>query len=560
MFFNNLLKSGWLHALFIAVIAYPLGVLIQKFVASYTDSNLLVYTFLLVLSSSITLLLMAGPGELANKTVRRPETWIYGFMQIVTIFLGILVMKYITATEGVALGLMTGVFTLVLSAMFLHQSLGKLEILGALIIISGFVIVINNTGLPTELNIIVVFLIMLRGFSQGCQKIITEIHKTNRKAVSFKSQMRVTGFIMAVASFVFLLFLLLIAFIKLNNDIAVLKSFPNFEDFLDLRLYILAGISGLLVMSISKYCEFYAGKTIGAKYLTSISSIHIVIVCLIELAVSKFNLLEAPNLSGYTIIAVGIILFGNIVITLSGFIKDLNFIKSGEKQDTLANLDDNFVDEEDDFNLVKLNVSNLLALYDNDSKQLAKELDINRVILDNIANYEFGEFKLANKIAHKINKYASAHVSTKDKLTKAYNRYFLEHKSAELLKQNKEFKLYYLDLNKFKPVNDNYGHDVGDYVLTETVSRLNEVAHFINNVYRVGGDEFVLIQTSNLEKDLSDIIIKCIEQPISFKDLVLEISTSIGISISQDFESLEDMLNNADKMMFENKKSKGIER
>lgn len=353
MFFNNLIKSGWLHALFIAIISYPFGVLVQKFVASYTDSNLLVYTFFLVLTSSITLLLMAGPGELANKTIKRPETWIYGFMQIVTIFLGILVMKYITATEGVALGLMTGVFTLVLSALFLNQKIGKFEILGALIIISGFIIVINNTGLPTELNIIVVFLIALRGFSQGCQKIIAEVHKTNRKAVSFKSQIRVTGFIMAIASFVFLSFLLLIAFIKSNNDISIFKSFPNFEDFLDLRLYILSSISGLLIMSISKYCEFYASKTIGAKYLTSISSIHIVIVCLIELAVSKFNLLDAPNLSGYTIVAVILILLGNLIIALSGFIKDIKFIKKGEKQDTLANLDDNFMEDERDFKLLK---------------------------------------------------------------------------------------------------------------------------------------------------------------------------------------------------------------
>lgn len=560
MFFSNLIKSGWLHALFIAIISYPFGVLVQKFVASYTDSNLLVYTFFLVLTSSITLLLMAGPGELANKTIKRPETWIYGFMQIVTIFLGILVMKYITATEGVALGLMTGVFTLILSAVFLNQKIGKFEIIGALIIISGFIIVINHTGLPTELNIIVIFLIALRGFSQGCQKIIAEVHKTNRKAVSFKSQIRVTGFIMAVASFVFLSFLLLIAFIKLNHDISIFRSFPNFEDFLDLKLYLLSSISGLIIMSISKYCEFYAGKTIGARYLTSISSIHIVIVCLIELAVSKYNLLEAPDLSNYTLFAVGVILFGNIIIAVSGFMKDLSFIKRGAKQNTLANVDGNFIEDESEFNLVKFNLANLLNLYDFDSKKLALDADLDRVVLDNIVNYDYGEFRIENKVAKKINNFASQHVATKDKLTKAYNRYYLDHMAESLFKQNELFNLYYLDFNKFKPINDEYGHEVGDIVLAKTVAKLNNLENVNNLVFRVGGDEFVLLQVGNIEQTLEDIITKTIEIPVQYQEIPLEISTSIGRVNSGDYDNIEDMLKDADALMFEHKKSKGMSR
>lgn len=555
MFFNNLFKSGWLHALFIAVVAYPLGVLIQKFVASYTDSNILVYTFLLVLSSSIALLFMAGPGELASKTIRRPETWVYAFLQIVTIFLGILVMKYISATEGVALGLMTGVFTLLLSAMFLHQGLNKFEIIGSLIILFGFSIVINNTGLPTELNLIVVFLIALRGFSQGCQKIIAEVHKTNRKAVSFKAQIRVTGFIMAVASFVFLLFLLGMALIKHYNDVTILESFPSFNEFLDFKLFVLAGVSGLLLMSVSKYCEFYASKAIGAKYLTSISSIHIIIVCLIETLVEKFDLLEASSLSGSTFVAVGVILFGNLVITLSGFIKDLDFIKRGEKQNTLANLDGNFIEDERDFNLLKLNLDNLLTLYDKDSKKLALDLEVNRVTLDNILNYDYTEVKVENKVAKQINDFASQQVGNKDRLTKAYNRYYLEHYVGNLFKDNTLFKMYYLDLNKFKPINDTHGHDVGDYVLSKTVTKLNSLNLFKDLVFRVGGDEIVLIQIDNLEEDLSKLITSTIEKPVKYKKLSLKISTSIGCVSSAKYSNLEKMLKDADSLMFKNKNS-----
>lgn len=560
MFFKNLINSGWLHALFIAVIAYPLGAVSQKFVVSYTDSNILVYTALFMLSSAIALLFVAGPGELANKTLKRPETWIYSFLQILTLIFGLLIMRYVSATEGVALGLMTGIFTLLISTVFLNQKTNRYELLGVSVILYGFYMIIMAAQIPTEAKAFLILFILARGFSQSSQKLITEIHKTNRKAVSFKSQIRVTGFIMAVASFVFLTFLLSVAFIKSGHDISFLKPFPYFNDFMDSQVYIFAGCLGLFVVSVSKYCEFFAGKSIGAKYLTSITSLQIIFVYLLELVLARFDLLERTEIDYSVIGALALILFGNFVISMAGFIKDFHFIKKGEKQDTLANLDDNFMEEERDFKLLKLNLSNLLTLYNKDSKKLAQELEVDRITLDNIMSYDFDEQKIENKLAKKINDFASQQVGNIDKLTKAYNRYYLDHKADELLKTNNPFKLYFLDLNKFKPINDEYGHDAGDLVLATTIPRLSELEAFNDCVFRVGGDEFVLLQVNNIEEHLEDLITKTIELPVKYNDIQLQISTSIGRVHSNDYDNLESMLKDADELMFEHKKSKGVNR
>ncbi|MCP4354849.1 MAG: diguanylate cyclase [Proteobacteria bacterium] len=556
MFTQNLLKSGWLHALFMTVIAYPVGTTIQKLVMSYTDIHVLVYTGFFMLSAATALLLVAGPGELANKTLRRPETWLYAILQISSYILFLLSMKYLSATEGSALGNMGGIFILFISITFLRQKTNAYELLGGALIISGFAYVIYNVPLPIEAKSILILLVFIRMLLQGFQKIIAELHKTNRKADSFKAQMRVTGFIMAVASFMYLVFLLGIAQIKSGYDIEFLKTFPDFSDFVHFQCVVIAFLVGFFIMSVNKYCEFYAGKTIGAKYLTSITSLELLFVYLIEVVLSKFEIINPRTFDHGVLPVLILILLGNAMISASGFFMNLRSIKKGKIQDTLKNMEHNFVEEERDFGLVKLNLINLLSLYDENSKKLSEEIQIDRVILDNIVNYDLEDFKLEKKIAKTINEFASHNVALKDKLTKAYNRYYLANKVKELLKGNIEFKLYMLDLNKFKYVNDTFGHPAGDATLVETVKRLNTLIGK-KSVFRVGGDEFVLIQFDNLDEDLSDSILEKIEEPIIYENNKLEISTSIGLVQSSKYDDLDAMLAVADENMYKDKGSRG---
>ncbi|HAG52393.1 MAG TPA: hypothetical protein DCL21_01250 [Alphaproteobacteria bacterium] len=148
-------------------------------------------------------------------------------------------------------------------------------------------------------------------------------------------------------------------------------------------------------------------------------------------------------------------------------------------------------------------------------------------------------------------------VSLKDKLTKAYNRYYMQQKVEALLANNILFKLYYLDLNKFKPVNDNFGHEVGDKVLIKVKERLESILDVNDILVRIGGDEFVIIKISNSD-DITHKIIETIEKPFNFKNLSeFRISTAVGQSkLSDKYTSLEDMLEHADKNMLNNKNNR----
>lgn len=560
MFLSNLLKSGWIHALFMGLIAYPLGAMRQKFVATNGDINILVYTGLCMLCASWLLLFLSGNGKLTLKSLRTPHTWIYGLLETVTISVGVFIMVYITATEAAALSRTTAIFTFVLSMFFLRQDAKRSELLGFFVMIIGFIYACFLIELPIALKASLILLIILKNFLQASKKVTIELHKTNQASLTEKDRMRVTGIVMAITSMIFMSGLFLIAGFQSFYDFKIHNYLPMLGDFLNFKMFLVAIIGGGLILSLNKYLEFFVGKALGAKYLMTMASLQIVGLYVIERLLSYTEWFEMKEFSIENFYALGIILLGNLIISLSGFIKDLTFIRKGEKQDTLANLDDNFIGNEIDFNLVKLNLANLLSLYDQDSKALAKDIEIDRIKLDNIINYEYGEIKINNKLAKKINSFASQNVSTKDKLTKAYNRYYLEHTVNKLFKSDDEFKLYYLDLNKFKPINDDHGHEVGDFVLVETVSRLNDLEAFNGKVFRIGGDEFVLIQTDDIDTDLTSLITKKIEKTISFKNLSLEISTSIGITISDEYNNLSDMLKDADDLMFENKKRKGVNR
>lgn len=149
-----------------------------------------------------------------------------------------------------------------------------------------------------------------------------------------------------------------------------------------------------------------------------------------------------------------------------------------------------------------------------------------------------------------------------DGLTGLYNeRYF-----DALLKENElnrtPFVLFYLDLDRFKPVNDRYGHDVGDQLLKEVASRLRGCVRESDAVFRIGGDEFALIVngavTEGFCKSRVEKIKAAIREPYRLKDAEVQVSTSCGCAVypcdSDDVRAIRIL---ADHRMYEDKQRSG---
>ena len=119
--------------------------------------------------------------------------------------------------------------------------------------------------------------------------------------------------------------------------------------------------------------------------------------------------------------------------------------------------------------------------------------------------------------------------------------------------------VFFLDLNDFKQVNDVLGHDIGDGVLKETAIRLSKSVRSNDGVYRIGGDEFILLFKSiDKESDIDDIakhICSAFKLPMLINDQWVSVFPSIGISISpNDANTCEDLFRLADIAMYNAKK------
>jgi diguanylate cyclase (GGDEF)-like protein len=151
-----------------------------------------------------------------------------------------------------------------------------------------------------------------------------------------------------------------------------------------------------------------------------------------------------------------------------------------------------------------------------------------------------------------------------DPLTGINNRkYFYEMLDKKVLKKTEKFAVAFIDLDYFKTVNDIYGHDIGDQLLTEIARLLSAVFGEKNTVVRYGGDEFAaLLEIKNKEQFLSFFAQLCqrTEKPFLIEGTEHQLSASVGLAFfPEDGESSRELLKNADAAMY-NIKGKKKER
>ncbi len=119
--------------------------------------------------------------------------------------------------------------------------------------------------------------------------------------------------------------------------------------------------------------------------------------------------------------------------------------------------------------------------------------------------------------------------------------------------------ILFIDLNGFKQLNDMLGHDAGDEILKETANRLKESVRSEDVVFRIGGDEFVVILKNITQASDARIVVTSILErfttPFMFQGKPLEISLSIGIATSpDDSKNSEEILKFADIAMYSAKR------
>jgi len=171
------------------------------------------------------------------------------------------------------------------------------------------------------------------------------------------------------------------------------------------------------------------------------------------------------------------------------------------------------------------------------------------------------ELKLAEKEIEKLAFY--------DPLTSLPNRRLLqdrlEHELNNAARYNRAGILFFLDLDRFKHINDSLGHSIGDLLLIETAQRLQSLLRSTDTAVRLGGDEFIILVSAQdgIHNDLlkqsntiAEKITKEINRPFIINEHQLFISASIGITIYTGIDdTVENLLKKADTAMYQAKEA-----
>jgi diguanylate cyclase (GGDEF)-like protein/PAS domain S-box-containing protein len=154
------------------------------------------------------------------------------------------------------------------------------------------------------------------------------------------------------------------------------------------------------------------------------------------------------------------------------------------------------------------------------------------------------------------------HLALHDVLTGLPNRALLTERVEQAVlraeREQSRLGLLYFDLDKFKPVNDRYGHEVGDLLLKEVAARVNACVRASDTVARLGGDEFVVllphVDSEAAALGVAEKIRAALNQPFMVAGHALDISTSMGLAIYPEHGADEQTLTrHADEAMYQAK-------
>ncbi|HEX5697205.1 MAG TPA: diguanylate cyclase, partial [Rhodoferax sp.] len=137
----------------------------------------------------------------------------------------------------------------------------------------------------------------------------------------------------------------------------------------------------------------------------------------------------------------------------------------------------------------------------------------------------------------------------------------LNHAMAHCERRNQKLTVVYLDLDGFKSINDQHGHELGDFLLKQVTSRMKQALREGDTLARIGGDEFVAVLIDLNDRQMAEALLNRLlaaaAEPFLNGELLLQISASVGVTFYPQAEAVEadQLLRQADQAMYQAKLS-----
>ncbi len=305
----------------------------------------------------------------------------------------------------------------------------------------------------------------------------------------------------------------------------------------------------LLVAAIKAW---YQGL-IGAKFYLVALMIYMTSMALMTLTFN--SMLDNTDISRYAFLVGSFIEIIFFSLLLTNKYNDANIQKINIQSQLLKSKHYN---EKFLKNKIEQKTSDLIAI----NEKLLKKTEELEITKDQLTKDITERIEAENEV--KIQKTILHHQANHDSLTGLANRALfsvrLKQGIKKAIKQQKGLALFFIDLDKFKEINDSLGHDVGDRVLKIVADILENSIRKEDTLARLAGDEFTIIMedliytqdAANLGHDILNIF----AEPIHVDDHILYITCSVGISLyPKDADNEKDLLKYADTAMYRAKES-----
>ena len=147
------------------------------------------------------------------------------------------------------------------------------------------------------------------------------------------------------------------------------------------------------------------------------------------------------------------------------------------------------------------------------------------------------------------------HLAAHDPLTGVANRgEFRDRLARALAIGERDFAVAFCDLDRFKPVNDTYGHRVGDQVLVQVVDRMRSALRAGDELARAGGDEFTVlvrnVPTRDAARDVAERLVAVMRAPFDADGHEVHLTLSVGVTLPDDVRTADELLASADAALY----------
>ncbi len=552
MFNLTKMQLGWTQALLSVLVFWGVNNVFMSFCTQILEVNKVIFALATYASCSFCLLAYAGYGKLSKETMRSIDTWAYGIIMLINYFVTLNLYSLTSATEASLIQRFSVIFSIFVSWFFLMRTPNKYQLTGAIAIFLSVVYIVQNS--PTDKVFYLYILMFLAGVFQSLRIFIAELHRPNKQAAqdtSIKTRCRVIGYVMFVIT---LIFGSLVVFASFMHNYIPVEYKNNFvvstADLLSYQSILTGFIMGIFIYTPIRFLEFSSSEKIKTENYLTVTALSFFSTMFWEWSTSSFTGLSLKEFSEKEFIA-------GLIITLAALVMSLSkiFLKNNT-QDTSKYLKKETQHIEDVLETRDI-IANSLEHFKASVSKSAKALNIpekviHQILEDHDKVLAFNEATL-KQVARSYRK----NIANSDALTGLLNRNGFMSALKTASYESTSLSLFFIDLNKFKPVNDEFGHKAGDLVLKTIADRLRNIFTDKSLITRLGGDEYcILLLNEDKKSAISkiDIITQILEKDIMYKNNTINISGSIGLaSYPEDTSKPEELIELADKQMYTQK-------